>query len=244
MAPDRPPDDSFSPSAATLSLLVPGLGQLYRRRPGQALQVFLVIAGLLIGTVLLGRVQDRAAEIFAFMLIVLPVWVVQGYDAYLPSHKPGSGLLRTLRVSWQRGHDVRYLGGLFLLSAFMDAYIILANPSYALSVFCSKPEGLLGLLAKAQSPTLHTLIGYGFLRLRRWSLLLYVAYAGFGLTNAVVNTACFGFGRIRTVLIVTLALFTAYVLWRRDAFRLPCADLPPPHRALPSSVDQKTASKP
>lgn len=234
MPSDRRPDHAFSPLAATLSLLLPGLGQLYRRRPRQALQVFLVIAALLAATVILGRAQDRAAEIFAFMLIVLPVWVVQGYDAYLPAPQTGSGLLRTLKVSWQRGHDVRYLGGLFLLSAFMDAYIILANPSYALSVFCTKPEGLLGMLAKAQSPTLHTLIGYGFLRLRRWSLLLYLAYAGFGLTNAVVNTACFGVGRIRTVLIVTLTIFTAYVLWRRDAFRLDPLS-PRPGRALPPS---------
>lgn len=227
MAPNFPPDDSLSPTAATLSLIVPGLGQLFRRRPAQAIQVIVVIAALLAGTVMLGRWQDRAAEIFAFMLVVLPVWVAQGYDAYLPSDQTGSGLVRTLRVSWRRGHDIRYLGGLFLLSAFMDAYIILANPSYALSVFCTKPEGLLGVLAKAQSPTLHTLIGYGFLRLRRWSLLVYLAYAGFGLTNAVVNTACFGVGRIRTVLIVTLALFTAYVLWRRDAFRLDRSALHP-----------------
>ncbi len=241
MALHCPPDHAFSPTAATLSLFVPGLGQLYRRRPRHALQVFLVIAALLAGTVVLGRLQDRAAEIFAFMLIVLPVWVAQGYDAYLPAHQTGSGLLRTLKVSWQRGHDVRYLGGLFLLSAFMDAYIILANPSYALSVFCTKPEGWLGVLAKAQSPTLHSLIGYGFLRLRRWSLLVYLAYAGFGLTNAVVNTACFGVGRIRTVLIVTLVLFTAYVLWRRDAFRLD-PSLPHPAHAVPPSVDQRPAS--
>lgn len=243
MASHRRPDQAFSPTAATLSLLLPGLGQLHRRRPRQAIQIFLLVAALLAGTVLLGRAQDRAAEIFAFMLIVLPVWVVQGYDAYLPSHEHGSGLLRTLRLSWRRGHDVRYLGGLFLLSAFMDAYIILANPSYALSVFCTKPEGLLGAVAKAQSPTLHTLIGYGFLRLRRWSLLLYLAYAGFGLTNAVVNTACFGVGRIRTVLIVTLALFTAYVLWRRDAFRL-APPAPQPARTPPPSADQHAASKP
>lgn len=240
MAPDRQPEESCSPTAATLSLLVPGLGQLYRRRPLQALRVFLIVAGLLAGTVVLGRVQDRAAEIFAFMLLVLPLWVVQGYDAYLPSHRNGSGLLATLKVSWQRGHDIRYLGGLFLLSAFMDAYIILANPSYALSVFCTKPEGLAGILAKAQSPTLHTLIGYGFLRLRRWSLLVYLVYAGFGLTNAVVNTACFGVGRIRTVLIVTLALFTAYVLWRRDAFR-PGPSLP---GSAPGSADRSAASHP
>lgn len=242
MAPHHQPDHSFSPAAATLSLLLPGLGQLFRRRPRQALQVFLVIAALMVGTVLLGKVQDRAAEIFAFMLIVLPVWVVQAYDAYLPCHETSSGLLRTLKVSWQRGHDIRYLGGLFLLSAFMDAYIILANPSYALSVFCTKPEGLLGVLAKAQSPTLHTLIGYGFLRLRRWSLLIYLAYAGFGLTNAVVNTACFGVGRIRTVLIITLVIFTAYVLWRRDAFRLD-RRTPQMAAALPHSVERHAPSK-
>src|SRR5438132_14243010 len=105
----------------------------------------------------------------------------------------------------------------------MDLYIIVANPGYSLTVFCTKPAGLLGALAKAQSPTLHTLIGYGFLRLRRWSLLLYLAYAAFGLLNGTANYACFGYGRVRTGFRVTLIAFKAYIFWRGHAFTAPSA---------------------
>lgn len=160
------------------------------------------------------------------MLLVLPWWAIQGYDAWLAAQPPEAGLRQTLKVIWDRAHDVRYLGALFLLTALTDLYIIVANPGYALTVFCTRPAGLLGALAKAQSPTLHILIGYGFLRLRRWSLLLYMAYAGFGLLNGSVNYACFGYGRVRTVFLVTLIAFTAYVFWRRRCFTAPEAGHP------------------
>jgi hypothetical protein len=120
--------------------------------------------------------------------------------------------------AWARGHDIRYLGALFLLTAVTDCYIILARPDYALTVFCARSSGVWGILAKAQSPTLHLLIGYGFLRLCRWSLLLYLAYAAFGFTNAVANHACFGYGRIRTVFLLSLIAFTLYIVWRRKCF--------------------------
>ena len=155
------------------------------------------------------------------MLLVLPWWAFQSYDAFLPHRPAQAGLARvgtTLKVVWARAHDIRYLGALFFLTAFMDLYIIVSNPEYALSIFCTKPAGLWGGLAKAQSPTLHTLIGYGFMRLRRWSLLLYLVYAAFGLLNATANYACFGYGRVRTVFLLSLIAFTAYVLWRRRCF--------------------------
>lgn len=218
MAVELRASDSPSPLAATLSGIVPGLGQAFRRRPRQAIVTILTGAALLGCTVAIGRDQDRAAEIFFFLIIVLPWWVIQSYDAYLPKTPPTEGLLDTLRRAWARAHDIRYLGSLFLLSALMDVYIIASNPTYALPFFCSKPTGALGILAKAQSPTLHILIGYGFLRLRRWSLFVYLAYAGFGLLNATVNYACFGYGRIRTTLVVTLLVFTGYILWRRQSF--------------------------
>ncbi len=218
MVPDPTPVASPSPVAAALSCIIPGLGQAFRQRLRQALTTVLTGAVLLGCTVGVGLVQDRAAEIFFFMIIVLPWWVIQSYDAYLPKTSLNEGLRHTLRIAWARGHDIRCLGALFLLSALMDVYIIVANPTYALPFFCSKPTGALGLLAKVQSPTLHTLIGYGFLRHRRWSLFLYLAYAGFGLLNATVNYACFGYGRIRTTLVVTLLAFTAYVFWRRQTF--------------------------
>lgn len=117
--------------------------------------------------------------------------------------------------AWPR-HSIP--GGAFLLTAVTDLYIILARPDYALTIFCLKPLGLWGMLAKAQSPTLHLLIGYGFLSLRRWGLMLYLAYAAFGMTNASANYACFGYGRIRTVFLLSLIAFTLYIVWRRRCF--------------------------
>lgn len=178
-----------------------------------------LIGALVLMGIGIGRYQDRAAEIFFFLMTVFPIWIIQSYDAYLPevpSYRPFVHTLQSVRF---RGHDIRYLGALFLLSAFLDMYIILANPSYALPFFCSKPTGLLGLLAKIQSPLFHIGIGYGFLRLRKWALVLFLSYAGLGLTNAFINYTCFGFGRIRTVLVVTLLLFSLYLWVRRQAFR-------------------------
>lgn len=159
-----------------------------------------------------------ATAIFLAMLVGLPVWCLQTYAAWRLSVAGPVDLLSALRIVWSRANDIRYLGALFLLTAVTDLYIIAANPDYALTIFCAKPRGLFGILAKAQSPTLHTLIGYGFMRLRRWSLFLYMAYAGFGLLNATANYACFGYGRVRTAFLLTLIGFTLYVYWRRECF--------------------------
>ncbi|MCH6557207.1 MAG: hypothetical protein IH803_03180 [Nitrospirae bacterium] len=201
--------------AAALSAVLPGLGHLLRGQVRNAAAIFLISGALVGATWAISNTGGTGAAIFLFMLIGLPWWTFQSYGAYLP--EPGS-LRRTLTVVWNRGHDIRYLGALFLLTAFTDLYIILANPEYALTIFCTKPAGVWGVLAKAQSPTLHTLIGYGFMRHRRWSLLLYLLYAGFGFLNASVNYLCFGYGRIRTVFLFTLILFTAYILLRRQCF--------------------------
>jgi hypothetical protein len=210
-----------------LSALVPGLGQISR---GQAPQGFLIltITGVLLAFAwAIDRTAGHAASIFFLMLVVLPWWCLQTYDAFLRPAATAFGLRHTWRVVWQRGHDLRYLGALFLLTALTDFYIIVVNPEYALTVFCLKPSGILGVVAKAQSPTLHTLIGYGFLRLRRWALLLYLAYAAFGLLNATVNYVCFGYGRVRTVFLASLLAFTLYIVWRREHFR-PAVEHSPP----------------
>ncbi|WP_447972647.1 hypothetical protein [Nitrospira sp. Kam-Ns4a] len=217
---------SSHPRAALLSALVPGLGQASRGRGRQAAVSFLVSAALLAGTWALGRAAGAGAALFFAFMVVLPWWVLQSYEAFLPD---AAGWRQTVAVVWARAHDIRYLGALFLLTAVTDLSIIVANPAYALTVFCNKPEGVLGILAKAQSPTLHTLIGYGFLRLRRWALFLYMVYAAFGLLNATANFACFGYGRIRTVFLLTLAGFTIFVLWRRRCFE-------PPERRLASPL--------
>jgi hypothetical protein len=186
-------------------------------RPG--LVSFGLCAGLVALSMGVGRLAGAGAEVFLFMLVVFPAWVFQVYDAYLASMPAPGTLRRTWSLVWRRALDVRYLGVLFLASAVMDLYIILKQPEYALSVFCTKPTGLPGLLFKVQSPTIHTFIGYGFLRLRRWALLLYLAYAAFGLINAMANFACFGYGRVRTAFFITLIGFTAYVWVRRETFR-------------------------
>ncbi len=160
-----------------------------------------------------GAVGGAGAGVFVGILIVAPWWCLQVYGASLSAPR---GQRDTLAVVMQRAHDLRYLGGLFLVTAAADLFIIAANPEYRLTVFCARPDGLPGLLAKTQSPLLHTAIGYGFLKIRRWALLLYMAYAAYGLLNATSNTACFGYGRIRTAFLLSLAAFTIYV-WRRRA---------------------------
>jgi hypothetical protein len=193
------------------------LGHVLKGHIKRASIIFLLSVVLLAGVWTLGRLGGRGAGVFLLMLIVLPWWIIQVYDAYLPFTET-RGLGGTIRVIWKRAHDIRFLGALFVLTAFTDLYIIVANPSYSLTVFCAKPSGLGAIVAKAQSPALHLLIGYGFMRLRRWSLLLYAVYAAFGLLNAAANFACLGYGRVRTVFFMTLILFTAYIYWRRSAF--------------------------
>ena len=215
-----------SPTGACLSLLLPGFGQLSRGYPVQAIWIFATGALLGLCTWGLGSIGGPGAGIFFGMLFILPWWCLQAYGAYLPHPE---GQWKTLKIIWRAGHDIRYLGSLFLLTACTDLYIILVNPEYGLTVFCSKPAGMLGILAKAQSPILHVAIGYGFLRLERWGLFVYLCYAGFGLLNATANYACLGFGRIRAVFFFTLLAFTAYVIWRRKCFhpRQALEDFPP-----------------
>ncbi len=204
--------------AALLSALIPGLGQIRQRRTGAGLGAFAGAALLVLLSVGLGRVSGRAAEVFFFMLLALPWWAIQSYDAYLGPSSVQPAPVRTWQAVWQRAHDVRFLGALFLLSAVNDSVIILNNPDYLLPFFCTKPDGAFGFLTKAISPVLHTAVGIGFLAVRRWSLFLYLLYAAYGMTNAVVNLTCFGPGRVRLTLLITLAGFTGYIVWRRRCF--------------------------
>lgn len=205
--------------AVVLSIFLPGLGQAFKGQVRRAALIGVAMAILLATTAWIGWAIRFDTAVFFFTLFVLPCWAFQAYDAAHSASPDAPSFRHTWQEVWAHGHDIRYLGGLFLFSALLDLYIILAQPGYALTVFCTKPEGLAGVLAKAQSPTFHTLIGIGFLRLRKWGLVAYLLYAGFGLANATANTACFGYGRIRTVFLITLAAFTAYVLWRRTCFQ-------------------------
>src|SRR5438309_1609579 len=69
--------------AAVLSAVLPGLGQLTQGRRHQALTYFAITLLLIALSLGLGRISDRAAEVFFFMLFTLPWWAIQSYDAYL-----------------------------------------------------------------------------------------------------------------------------------------------------------------
>lgn len=205
--------------AAFYSVILPGLGQLLRGRIAAAAFYGLITVLLIILSVALGRVSGRAAEVFFFMLLALPWWALQSYDAALGPAASGFDFMRTGRQAWAEGHDIRFLGLLFLISAANDAIIIAQNPEYLLPFFCTKLDGAAGFVTKALSPFLHTWVGYGFLRLKKWSLLVYLVYAAYGTTNALINLTCFGPGRIRNTLLIALIAFTSYILWRRRMFQ-------------------------
>ena len=144
-------------------------------------------------------------------------WGRQIQDAYA-STNPGS-LFPVLPLPARGSLDIQAIGFLFLLTALTDLYIIQARPDYGLKILGTALPGAWGLLAKAQSPTLHIMIGVGFLLVKRWGLFAYLLYAGFGIINAGVNLAVLpGPHRIRIAFMASLALFTAYILWRRKRF--------------------------
>lgn len=205
--------------AAVYSAILPGLGHLLRGRHKAAMFFGFIAILLIILSLGLGRVSGRAAEVFFFMLLALPWWALQSYDAALGPAASGSDLARTGRLAWAEGHDIRFLGLLFLVSAANDAIIIAKNPDYLLPFFCTKLDGAAGFVTKALSPFIHTWVGSGFLRIKKWSLLGYLVYAAYGTTNALVNLTCFGPGRIRNTLLIALIAFTSYILWRRRMFQ-------------------------
>jgi len=209
--------------AALYSSLIPGLGQLIQRRGWAGGLCFLITLLLFTASVALGHISGRTAEVFFFLLLALPWWAFQAYDAYLGPDRTIT-FRRTWRSVWNRGHDIRFLGLLLLISALIDTWIILANLDYLLPFYCTKPEGALGFATKAVSPVLHLAVGYGFMRLRRWSLLVYLVYAAYGFTNGLVNLTCFGPGRIRNTLLAAIVLSTIYILWRRHVLLGPLAD--------------------
>ncbi|MBA5862560.1 MAG: hypothetical protein KF814_18800 [Nitrospiraceae bacterium] len=219
MSVDAPTYPASDHRAALYSALLPGLGQLLRGRHNAAMLYGLVTIFLIALSFALGRLSGRAAEVFFFMLLALPWWALQSYDAALGPAASGSDLARTGRQAWAEGHDIRFLGLLFLVSAANDAIIIAKNPDYLLPFFCTKLDGAAGFVTKALSPFLHTWVGYGFVRVKKWSLLVYLVYAAYGTTNALVNLTCFGPGRIRNTLLIALMVFTSYILWRRRLFQ-------------------------
>lgn len=210
-----------SSTAALLSALIPGLGQWVQGRRISAAVALATTTLLIALSIWLGRITDRAVEVLVFMVLALPCWVLQAYDAYLGSSFDPPDWRRTWRRVWERGHDIRFLGLLLLISALNDTWIILQHLDYLLPFYCTKLEGLPGFATKAISPALHLTVGYGFMRLRRWSLFVYLVYAAYGFTNGLVNLTCFGPGRIRNTLMAAIVLSTIYIVWRRAVLLRP-----------------------
>jgi hypothetical protein len=115
-------------------------------------------------------------------------------------------------------YDIYAIGVIFMLNVAMDTWLIIKNPTYSLPLYGATFTGIPGWIVKVQSPILHGVLGYGFLKRRRWGYWIYMAYAAFGLSSALVNLATLGFGRIRMIFIVSLTLITAYVFTRRRIF--------------------------
>jgi hypothetical protein len=95
--------------AALLSIILPGLGQLSQGRIIQALTTCLTTIFLLALNMWLGRITDRAVEVLSFMVLTLPYWALQSYDAYLggspgiPSQRRTWGLVGSVAMisdSW------------------------------------------------------------------------------------------------------------------------------------------------
>lgn len=198
-----------------VSLLFPCSGLFLRRRHRLGILTLLLGAGIasLIG--LVTTLGGLGAGVFFGILLLFPWWLFQAYQSSLS--EPGT-IAQTFRLIWTHAHDIRLIGLMFGLAAITDIWIIIQNPDYQLNVFCSRPSGLLGILSKVQSPLFHIAIGYGFVRLLKWSFFIYLTYAGYGLLNATVNWVCMGYGRIRTVFIVSLIVFTIYIILRRNRF--------------------------
>ena len=91
--------DPVDPRAAFSSLLLPGLGQVLQQRYRQAAAAALCTGALVIASLMLGRVSGRAAEVFFFMILALPWWALQAYDAYLGPITAGSSWQRTFRTA-------------------------------------------------------------------------------------------------------------------------------------------------
>ena len=208
------------PTAAVLSGFLPGLGQVAKGHSVKAAEVFTL--GLMVGAAWYFGYAFTGPFSSALLYALVPLatvlwWGRQVQDAYTAT-APGS-LFPVLPLPSRGSLDIQAIGFLFLLTAYTDLYIIQARPDYGLKIFGTTLPGIWGLLSKAQSPTLHILIGVGFLLVKRWGLLVYLLYAGFGTINATINLAVLpGPHRIRLAFMLSLAAFTTYILWRRDRF--------------------------
>jgi hypothetical protein len=121
-------------------------------------------------------------------------------------------------TSTRSGIDIKLFGGLFLVVGAADLVIIVLFPDYALKLFGAVVTGPSSFLVKLHSPSVHLLIGHGFLWLRPWAWGLAMAYSGFGIVSEIMNQLAFGFHPARSGFVGSTLLFLCYLLWRRGLF--------------------------
>src|SRR5207245_8902810 len=176
--------------AAILSVFLPGAGQLLKGHSVKAAEVLTL--GIMVGAAWYFGYAFEGPFTPFLLYVFVPIvgvvcWARQVLDAY-SSSSPGS-LFPILPLPSRGCVDLQAIGFLFLLTALTDLYIIQARPDYGLKILGTTLPGFWGVLSKAQSPTLHILIGVGFLLVQRWGLFVYLLYAGVGSTNAGVTLA-------------------------------------------------------
>jgi hypothetical protein len=116
------------------------------------------------------------------------------------------------------GRDVQLIGALFGIVGVVDAVIITLYLQYDLKVFGTTLTNTSGLLVKFHSPTVHYLLGHGFLLLQPWAWGLAVAYAGFGIVSEIMNQVVWEMSWIRSGFILMTMFFVVYVIHRRGVF--------------------------
>jgi hypothetical protein len=140
-----------------------------------------------------------------------------GQDEALSGSGAGGENLPSERA--RRPLDLTIFGVLFLLSAPIELYnIIRTDWGYTPKFFGFLTDGVFAKGILVAQPLLHVAIGYGFLTLRRWTVYLALFYAADTLTSAISSFVLLGYGRIRTIFILTLVPFVIYLIARRKAF--------------------------
>jgi hypothetical protein len=203
-------------AAAMLSGILPGFGQARNGQFAKAAEI-VTLGAMLAAAWYMGYAFDGP---FSGLLIYLTPfagllwWMVQVQDAY--SSSPKTSVFPVLPRPSRGCLDVQVIGLVFFFAILTDLYIIQARPQYGLKILGATLPGMWGVAAKAQSPILHAVIGLGLITLKRWGFLVYLVYAVWGVINALVNLSVLpGPHRIRIIFIVSLAVFTGYLWWRR-----------------------------
>lgn len=119
----------------------------------------------------------------------------------------------------KRPLDITIFAVLFFISAFIELGNISSTGwRYEPKFFGIMTHGLTAKIVLASHPLLHIVLGYGFLKLYRWTFYLALFYAADVLTSTVSTYILQGYGLIRTIFLIALPPFVVYLLARRRYF--------------------------